>query len=117
MGRCGQRCGPRRGRPAPAPRARPIQRRQLKGPTLIFALQLYTEPRPATRGRPAAGGGSAADRLSRNRAARRAVTDLTHHNHLSTLYHMNRRIQEMYSKSGGAAGPACEQGRAQGGAL
>ena len=43
---------------------------------------------------------TAAQRLSRNRAAKRAASDVTLHSHLSTLYHMNRRIYEMYSKSG-----------------
>ncbi|KAI3423853.1 hypothetical protein D9Q98_009687 [Chlorella vulgaris] len=43
---------------------------------------------------------SHAERLSRNRAAKRAASDFTVHNHLSTMYHMNRRIYEMYSKAG-----------------
>ncbi|PRW61222.1 Origin recognition complex subunit 1 [Chlorella sorokiniana] len=43
---------------------------------------------------------TAAQRLSRNRAAKRAVTDTTLLNHLSTLYHMNRRIYENYKKAG-----------------
>lgn len=38
-------------------------------------------------------------RLSRNRAAKRGV-DFTQHQHLSTLYHMHRRIAEMYAKPG-----------------
>lgn len=67
----------------------------------------YPEPpRPRTRGsaaRPPTAGSAAAvpswQRLSRNRAAKRGV-DFTQHQHLSTLYHMHRRIAEMYAKPG-----------------
>jgi hypothetical protein len=39
---------------------------------------------------------SGAERLSRNRAAKLAATDVSLYNHLSTMYHMNRRIYEMW---------------------
>ena len=50
-------------------------------------------------------------RLSRNRQAKRATTDVTLYNHLSTLYHMNRRSCEMYAKSDMAPQPAQQQQR------
>lgn len=70
---------------------------------------LYPEPpRPRTASGPARPPAtrSLADmpswqRLSRNRAAKRAA-DFTQQQHLSTLYHMHRRITEMYAKPGPA---------------
>ncbi|KAL4423944.1 hypothetical protein ABPG75_001245 [Micractinium tetrahymenae] len=82
----------------------------------------YPEPpRPRTDGgpaRPPAARSLAAmpswQRLSRNRAAKLATADFTQHQHLSTMYHMHRRIAEMYAKSGlvqrgegGGAPPGC----------
>ncbi|GLI59629.1 hypothetical protein VaNZ11_001554 [Volvox africanus] len=40
-----------------------------------------------------------AERLSRNRAARRATTNQVAADHVNNLYHMYRRIEEMYSRS------------------
>lgn len=59
-------------------------------------MQIDTTPQR----RPPARTLSAAERLSRNRAAKRATTDVTLFNHLSSMHHMNRRIYELYSKAG-----------------
>lgn len=62
-------------------------------PTQHIQVATHERQSPLPRQRPL----TAAERLSRNRAAKRAVTDTTLLNHLSTLYHMNRRIYESYS--------------------
>ncbi|GFR49401.1 hypothetical protein Agub_g11453 [Astrephomene gubernaculifera] len=42
---------------------------------------------------------TAAERLSRNRSARRAATDLSAVEHINRIYHMHRRIEEHYSRT------------------
>ncbi|KXZ44955.1 hypothetical protein GPECTOR_60g732 [Gonium pectorale] len=42
---------------------------------------------------------SMAERLSRNRAARRAATDQTAPEHINRIYHMHRRIEDNYSRT------------------
>eukprot|EP00887_Chlorella_sp_A99_P001592 scaffold8.g1592.t1 len=65
--------------------------------------QLYVRfqaapPRPSTA--PRSSQLPTARQLSRNRAAKRAVADLTAAQHRQNLFHMNRRVTEMWARAG-----------------